>query len=318
MKAAVKTPQGDFEVREVETPRIPHPDWALARVGVAGICGTDLRSWRVTNPKLEGKIVGHELAGEVAEVGDQVSDLKVGDRVVIETVLGDDTCDWCRIEQYNLCPNLYDVRARSVSRAFAEYVVGPAKKFHKLPDNISFEEAALLDTFAVSLHAIHVTGLEINDRVAVIGAGPIGLSLLELAKLNGADVLVTDVFDYPLQLAKKLGADVTVNTSTSDGLEEVMEFTGDRGVDIAYECAGGKAMPTTLPQAVSFTRIGARSDWSAASTRAPPHSRWTGSTFRKRRSSWSPARATPSAGSTTKWSSVWICSPPENSMQRAS
>ena len=258
MKAAVKTPQGDFEVREVETPRIPHPDWALARVGVAGICGTDLRSWRVTNPKLEGKIVGHELAGEVAEVGDQVSDLKVGDRVVIETVLGDDTCDWCRIEQYNLCPNLYDVRARSVSRAFAEYVVGPAKKFHKLPDNISFEEAALLDTFAVSLHAIHVTGLEINDRVAVIGAGPIGLSLLELAKLNGADVLVTDVFDYPLQLAKKLGADVTVNTSTSDGLEEVMEFTGDRGVDIAYECAGGKAMPTTLPQAVSFTRIGGK------------------------------------------------------------
>lgn len=258
MKAAVKTAEGDFEVREVEAPRIPHPDWALARVRVAGICGTDLRAWKSANPKLEGKIVGHELAGEVVEVGDHVSDLKPGDRVVIETVLGDDTCDWCRAEQYNLCPNLYDVRARSVSRAFAEYVVGPAKKFHKLPDNISFEEAALLDTFAVSLHAVHVTGLEINNKVAVLGAGPIGLSLLELAKLNGADVLVTDVLDYPLQLAKKLGADATVNTSAGDGLREVMEFTQNRGVDIAYECAGGKAMPITLPQAVSFTRIGGK------------------------------------------------------------
>jgi L-iditol 2-dehydrogenase len=258
MKAAVKTAKGDFEVKEVETPKIPHPDWVLMRVRVAGICGTDLRHWKVPEPELEGKIMGHELAGEVEEVGKNISSLKPGDRVVLETVLGDDTCEWCNAQQYNLCPHLYDVRMENVSRAFAEYVIGPAKKFYKLPGHISYEEAALLDTFSVSLHAIQVTGLKINDKVAVIGAGPIGLAELELAKVFGADVLITDVLDGPLEVAKKLGAAVTVNTKTQDGREQAMQFTNQRGVDIAYECAGGKAMPTTFPQAASFTRTGGK------------------------------------------------------------
>jgi len=258
MKAAVKTAKGDFEVKEVETPTIPHPDWVRARVRVAGICGTDLRHWKVEDPHLEGKIVGHELAGEIVEVGDEVTDLKKGDRVVVETVLGDDTCEWCRAQQYNLCPHLYEVREKSVSRAFAEYVIGPAKKFYKLPDHMSFEEAALLDTFSVGLHAMHVTNLSLNDRVAILGAGPIGLGQLQLAKAAGAKALITDVLDFPLQVAEKLGADVTVNTKTGDAYKSVMEFTGGRGVDIAFECAGGDALPTTLAQATSFARIGGK------------------------------------------------------------
>lgn len=258
MKAALKTATGEFEVKGVETPRIPRPDWGLIRVRVAGICGTDLRSWKVANPRLEGKIVGHELAGEVVEVGDAVAGLRKGDRVVIETVLGDDTCEWCRAQQHNLCPHLYEVRAESVSRAFAEYVIAPAKKLHKLPDSVSFEEAALLDTFSVSLHAIHVAELKINDKVAVLGAGPIGLAELELAKVLGAEVILTDVLDFPLKVAEKLGADAIVNTETEDSYKKVMAFTNNRGVDVAFECAGGKAMPTTLPQAVSFTRIGGK------------------------------------------------------------
>lgn len=256
MKAALKTAQGDFEIKEVETPRIPGPDWVLARVRVAGICGTDLRHWKVAEPELEGHIMGHELAGEVVEVGEAVTDVKPGDRVVIETVLGDDRCEWCRVQQYNLCPHLYEVRTQNVSRAYAEYVIGPAKKFYKLPDHVSFEEATLLDTFSVSLHAMHVSGLKINDRVAVIGAGPIGLGQLQLAKISGADVIVTDVVDSSLALAKELGADAVVNTKTEDGHKRVMEFTNGRGVDIAFECVGGKSMPVTLPQAASFTRVG--------------------------------------------------------------
>lgn len=225
---------------------------------VAGICGTDLRHWKVEDPDLEGKIMGHELAGEVVEVGEDVSDIKPGDRVVIETVFGDDTCEWCNVQQYNLCPNLYKVRMENVSRAFAEYVVGPAKRFHKLPDHVSYEEAALLDTFSVSLHGLHLAGQKINDRVAVIGSGPIGLGMLQLAKLHGAEVIVTDVVDFPLKVAKELGADAVVNTETEDGYEKVMEFTNGRGVDIAYECAGGTSMPTTLRQATQFARIGGK------------------------------------------------------------
>jgi L-iditol 2-dehydrogenase len=255
MKAAIKTGEGDFELKEVERPQISNPDWALARVKVSGICGTDLRHWKVAIPHLKGMIMGHEMAGEVVEVGDDVPNVKPGDRVVIETLLGDGTCDWCRVQRYNLCPHLYDVRVKSVSRAFAEYVAGPATKFHKLPDHVSYEEAALLDTFAVSLHGIQLSGLKVNDKVVVIGAGPIGLGQLQLAKLYGADVLITDLVDHPLEVAKELGADVVVNSKREDALKKVMEFTDGRGADVTFECAGGKSMPETLPQATTFTRI---------------------------------------------------------------
>lgn len=258
MKAALKTAQGDFEVMEVDRPRIPKPDWVLARVRVAGICGTDLRHWKKEEPELVHKIMGHELAGEVVEVGSEVTHLKPGDRVVIETVLGDDTCEYCRIQQYNLCPHLYEVRMETVSRAFAAYLVGPAKKFYKLPDHVSFEEATLLDTFSVCMHAIQLSGLKINDKVAIIGAGPIGLGQLQLAKACGADVVVTDVVESSLALARELGADLVINSAKEDAQQKIMEFIQNRGVDIAFECAGGPSMKTTLDQATKFARSGGK------------------------------------------------------------
>lgn len=258
MKAALKTAQGEFEVTEVETPQLPKADWVRARIRVAGICGTDLRHWKKEEPHLECRIMGHEMAGEVVEVGPEVTHVKPGDRVVIETVLGDDTCEWCRVQQYNLCPHLYEVRMDTVSQAFATYVVGPAKKFYPLPDHVSFEEATLLDTFSVCMHAIQLSGIKINDKVAIIGAGPIGLGQLQLAKACGADVMVLDIVDTSLELALELGADLVVNTKKEDGYAKVMEFTKTRGVDIAFECAGGPSMPETLPQAVSFARIGGK------------------------------------------------------------
>jgi L-iditol 2-dehydrogenase len=254
MKAALKTADGKFELGEVERPAIEHPDWVVARVKVAGICGTDLRHWNKAEPELEHHIVGHELAGEVVEVGPEVTNVAPGDRVVIESVMGDGECEWCRVQQYNLCPNLYQVRTKCVSRAYGEFVTGPAKKFYKLPDHVSFEEAALIDTFSVCLHAQHRSGLSINDKVAVLGAGPIGLGQLMLAKASGADVLVTDVVDSALDLARELGADAVVNSSRDDPVGAAMTFTGGRGVDIAFECAGGESMPTTLPQATKMVR----------------------------------------------------------------
>ncbi|MDB5131239.1 MAG: Alcohol dehydrogenase zinc-binding domain protein [Mucilaginibacter sp.] len=258
MKAALKTAKGEFEVTDVERPAIPHPDWVLARVRVAGICGTDLRHWKQEEPQLACKIMGHELAGEIVEVGEAVTNVKPGDRVVIETLLGDDTCDWCRVQQYNLCPNLYKVRMETVSRAFAEYVIAPSKKCYKLPGHVSFEEATLLDTFSVGMHGIQLSGIKLNDKVVVIGAGCIGLGQLQLAKACGADVMVTDIVDPALQLAKELGADAVVNTKTEDGRKKVLEFTDNRGADIVFECAGGSAMPMTLSEAVSFARIGGK------------------------------------------------------------
>jgi L-iditol 2-dehydrogenase len=258
MKAALKTLDGKFELGEVKIPEIKQPDWVVARVKVSGICGTDLRHWKVKEPELECKIMGHELSGEVVEVGPAVTHVKPGDRVVIETLLGDDTCEWCNIQHYNLCPNLYPVRMKTLSQSFAQYVAGPARKFYILPDNVSFEEAALLDTFSVCMHAIQLSGIKLNDKVVVIGAGCIGLGQLQLAKICGADVLIIDKVDSALQVAKELGADEVVNTEKDDAYQKVMEFTGKRGADIVFECAGGSAMPITLPQAVSFSRIGGK------------------------------------------------------------
>jgi len=258
MKAALKTADGMFTIDDVPSPPVADGDWIKARVRVAGICGTDLRHWKKHEPQLEHHIMGHELAGEIVELGPEVRGFRPGDRVVIETVLGDGTCEYCRVQRYNICPHLYEVRAKSVSRAYAEHVVGPSRKFYKLPDHVSFEEAALVDTFSVCLHAQHLSGLSINDKLAVIGAGPIGLGQLMLAKASGADVLICDTVDHSLEVAKDLGADRVVNSRHGDAVAEAMAFTGGRGVDIVFECAGGPAMPTTLPQATRMVRRGGK------------------------------------------------------------
>ena len=146
----------------------------------------------------------------------------------------------------------------TVSRAFAEYVVGPATKFHVLPDHVSFEEATVLDTFAVCLHAQQQSGLKINDQVVVVGAGPIGIGQLQLAKLSGADVIVMDVVDSSLEIAKQLGADAVINCEKEDSYARVMELTKGRGADITFECVGGEHMPQTLDLATMVTRIGGK------------------------------------------------------------
>jgi L-iditol 2-dehydrogenase len=258
MKAALKTADGRFEVTEVERPIIPSSDFVLARVRVAGICGTDLRHWNKAEPDLECHIVGHELAGEVVEVGADVADFKPGDRVVIETVMGDGICEYCAIQRYNICEHLYDVRTKYVSRAYGEFVCGPQKKFYKLPDHVSFEEAALIDTFSVCLHAHHRANVGVNQKIAIIGAGPIGLGQLQLAKLSGADVLIVDRVASSLDLASTLGADMVVDTGNDDVIAQVIQFTGGRGVDVCFECAGGESMPQTLPLATKLVRRGGK------------------------------------------------------------
>lgn len=258
MKAALKTADGRFEVTEVERPILPANDFVLARVRVAGICGTDLRHWNKPEPELECHIVGHELAGEVVEVGDGVVNLKPGDRVVIETVMGDGTCPFCNVQRYNICEHLYDVRTKYVSRAYGELIAGPEKKFYKLPDHVSFDEAALIDTFSVCLHAHHLGQVGVNQRVVVIGAGPIGLGQLQLAKIAGADVLIADLVESSLTLAKDLGANEVVNSDEEDLVARVMDFTGGLGADICFECAGGESMPQTLPLATKVVRRGGK------------------------------------------------------------
>ena len=253
MKAARKTADGRFEIAEVDEPVLPADDWVKARVRMAGICGTDLRHWEKAEEELHCCIMGHELAGEVVEIGPAVERVAIGDRVLIESVLGCGHCEWCRVQQYNRCPDLYPTRRASVSRAYAEYVIGPQHKFHRLPDDMGLDDAALLDTYAVALHAQHLSGLTIGSRVAIIGAGPIGLGQLMLAK---ATVTIIDKMPHALALAERLGADRTVHSGEADPYAVVRAMTDDRGADIVFECAGGESMPETLPLATRLVRRG--------------------------------------------------------------
>jgi L-iditol 2-dehydrogenase len=257
MKAAVKTAEGTFRIDQVDEPEVL-TGFVKVRVRVAGICGTDLRHWKKHEPDLACTVMGHELAGEVVEVGEGVTNVKPGDRVVVETVMGDGACPYCSVQRYNICEHLYDVRTKFVSRAYGEYIVGPAEKMYPLPDHVSFEEASLVDTLSVCLHGQHLSGLTINDRVAIIGAGPIGLGQLMLAKASGADVLITDIVDSALDLAKELGADVVVNPHRDDPVEAAKAFSDGRGADIVFECAGGPSMPQTLPHATRMVRRGGK------------------------------------------------------------
>ena len=258
MKAALKTADGRFAIEEVEEPALPAADWAKVRIRVAGICGTDLRHWKKPEEQLRCCIMGHEMAGEVVEVGADVTRVKPGDRVLVESVLGCGRCDWCRARQYNRCPDLYPTRRASVSRAYAEYVVGPQHKLYRLPDHVGFDDAALLDTYAVCLHAQHLSGLTINAKVAIVGAGPIGLGQMMLAKASGADVLIVDTVAHSLDVARELGADRTVLSSEVDPVAAAMDFSGGRGCDVVFECAGGTAMPVTLPLATKLVRRGGK------------------------------------------------------------
>ncbi len=255
MKAALKTSRGDFEIKEVPIPQITNPDYVLARVRAAGVCGSDLHYWKVPTERLHGKITGHELAGEVVEVGDAVRDLKKGDRVAIESLVGCGTCYWCRVGQYHVCPELSRIRSKTLSQAFSEYVVGPARNFYKIPMHVSFEEAAILDVYGTSIHACNRTNIRADETVVIIGAGPIGLSLLELANVSGAKTIVIGKYDYQLELAKKLGAYATINTSKKEGgIREILDLTEGRGADTVFECVGGSSAVSTMPQAVSYTR----------------------------------------------------------------
>jgi L-iditol 2-dehydrogenase len=258
VKAAIKTSEGTFDVSEADRPQLPGPDWVLVRVRVAGICGTDLRHWRQHEEELAGCIMGHELAGDVVEVGSSVTNVAVGERVVVETVLGCGDCAWCRRLQYNLCPQLYPTRMKTVSRAYGQFLIAPAHHVFRLPEQVSYEEAALVDTLSVCLHAQHLAELSINDRVAIIGAGPIGLGQLMLAKASGADVLIVDVEDSGLNLALELGADVVINSKREDPEGAARAFSGGRGVDLVFECAGGPSMPETLPLATRMVRRGGK------------------------------------------------------------
>jgi L-iditol 2-dehydrogenase len=220
---------------------------ALVRVRAAGICGSDIHGFLGKSGKrrMPGLIIGHEAAGEVVEVGSRVEGLARGDRVAIDPQISCGTCDPCRRGYANLCDNMLAIGSSMrtfFDGAMCEYVGLPARQFYRLPPQVSFTEGAMLDPVGNSLHVFNRAEVKIGDTVAIVGAGTIGLILVQLARRSGAGtVIAVDVCGERLELAKTFGADVLVRADREDSVARIMEETGGRGADVVVESAGPSA-----------------------------------------------------------------------------
>ncbi len=258
MKAVVKHGQEDgmVELREVEIPKIGPGD-VLLEVKAAGICGSDIEMWRhhytyrVNTPV----ILGHEFCGVIAEVGAKVTGFQAGDRVISETsayVCG--SCRFCRTGFYNMCPERLGY-GYGTDGAFTNYVKVRQEILHKIPNSLSFEEAALTEPACVGYNAVLARSrANPGDTVAVIGPGPIGLFCLQMAKIAGAATVIvigTNVDKDRLETAKQLGADVTINGEKDDAPAQVLGLTDGVGADLVVDCAGSSV---TLKQSLQMVR----------------------------------------------------------------
>lgn len=227
-------------------------DKVLIKVAYTGICGSDIHTFKgeYKNPTTP-VVLGHEFSGQVVAVGEQVTKVKIGDRVTSETtfyVCGE--CEYCQKKQYNLCPYRKGVGTQQ-NGSMANYVLAREESIHILPENLSYQGAALTEPLACCVHAMYQKSkLELQDKIIIMGPGPIGLFLLQIAKEIGAFVIMTGITKdaHRLALAKKLGADIVVDTLQEDLTEIVMAATDGYGVDKIYDASGAAvAVNQALP-----------------------------------------------------------------------
>lgn len=243
MKALLLSEYEHLELRDVPDPA-PGPDEVLIRVAACGICGSDVHGYDgSTGRRIPPIVMGHEAAGIVVEVGTEVSGFAPGDRVTFDSTVYCGVCDFCLKGEVNLCDHrqVVGVSCGEYRRAgaFAEFLTVPARVAYRLPDNLSFPEAAMLEAVSVALHGVAVSEFVGKEIVLVIGAGMIGLLLLQAARAAGASrVYISDVDETRLKLANELGADETFLASGAALVEEILRRTNGRGVDVVLEAVG--------------------------------------------------------------------------------
>lgn len=228
---------GVIELRETTVPK-PSRGEVLVKIKAALTCGTDLKAFLRGHPMIPMPgVFGHEFSGVIAEVGKGVKNFKAGDEIMAVHSAPCLKCRYCRKKLYNLCENIMNTK---VLGAFAEYILLPPhivkqNLFHK-PANLSFEEAAFLEPLSCVVHGMNGLNIKQGDKVLIIGTGPIGLLHLSLAKFKKAEVIITGLEHERLELAKELGADMTV--APPDLINVTHEFTDGLGVDFVFECTG--------------------------------------------------------------------------------
>jgi L-iditol 2-dehydrogenase len=253
----------DFEIPE------PGPGWVLVNTKAAGICGSDLhyllgytRKW-IPDKNLPA-VLGHENAGVVVKVGEGVTSVSPGDRVAIEPLHGcmqfGDSCPYCLIGKYHLCQNgLTHVGipiVRMLPGGYGEFSIAHESRLFKIPDNVSFEDAALLDILAVGVHAVKLVHPGMGDSTVVYGCGIIGLDMIQCLKVEGVkDIIGIAKYEFQADEARRLGAtEIVLLEPGVDPVKEVMRLTDGWGVDQVYECVGGET--DAIDESVAMCRMG--------------------------------------------------------------
>jgi L-gulonate 5-dehydrogenase len=237
MKAIEITEPGKIAIVERSIPEIKENE-VLVRVKAAGICGSDVHIYHGKNAfATYPRVVGHEFVGEVQKVGSHVKNLKVGDRVAVDPVVSCGHCYPCRIGRHNVCRTL-NVLGVHRDGGYQEYVAVASTSAHKLPENISWEIAAMVEPYTIAAQVLDRGRLTAADTVLICGAGPIGLVILQAVKMVGARVAIMDVIETRLKWAKEMGADLVINAKTSDMTQEMMTFTNHEGASLILEATG--------------------------------------------------------------------------------
>jgi L-iditol 2-dehydrogenase len=263
MQALQLTEYGKLQLVDLPAPS-PAADEVLIQVAACGICGSDVHGFDgSTGRRIPPLVMGHEAAGIIAAVGNAVHTFAIGERVTFDSTISCGSCRFCKEGAINLCDRreVLGVSCGDYRRdgAFAEYVAVPARIVYRLPDSLSFADAAMIEAVSVALHAVGLTAPEKGSSALVVGAGMIGLLILQSLRVAGcANILVTDIDAGRLEMAKKLGANGVIQASPASSSDEiaaqVRELTSGSGVDHVLEAVGTAA---TVRTAVESARKGA-------------------------------------------------------------
>jgi L-iditol 2-dehydrogenase len=245
----------------IEERPVPEPGPGQARVKVTsvGVCGSDVHYYvqgKIGDQVIEGDhVCGHEFAGIVDKLGPDTAGPALGTRVAVEPSINCGTCECCESGRPNQCPNVIFYGTPPTQGAYTEYVCHPVRLLFPVPDEVSSDDAAMLEPFGIGMHAVRRAHVDLGDTVAIFGCGPIGLVTLMAARAAGASrIVATDLYQYRLDVAKTLGAD-DVSVAGADVQEWVAGLTGKRGVDASFDCAGEQE---SIDDAMATVRIGGR------------------------------------------------------------
>ena len=248
MKAVKWFAPRDMRVVDVAKP-VPEPHDALVRIESTGVCGSDMHYFaegRIGQTAItEPLILGHEYAGIVEAVGGAADDSLVGKRVAVEPGIPCLNCEWCHSGHYNVCPDMVFPGGPPYDGALCEYKTVHARFCFPVPDGISAAEAAMLEPLAVAVHTVELARLKPGETAAILGLGPIGLLVAQVARAAGVGLLFgTDLLDYRVAAGAKYGVDEAFNASREDTVETILSRTNSRGVDVAFDCARSSATPS--------------------------------------------------------------------------